>query len=106
MLHNALQLDDGTWVWRHARGRGLARPTDAAPFSEFAPLWDIVSTVTVPLMLARGMREQSVVDDADEAELLQRCPHARVEHFTEAGHSIQGDTPVEFATTLTDFIDA
>jgi pimeloyl-ACP methyl ester carboxylesterase len=106
VLHNALQLDDGTWVWRHARGRGLERASDTAAFSEFAPLWDVVSTVTVPLMLARGMREQSVVDDADEAELLRRCPHAQIEHFVEAGHSIQGDTPVEFAATLADFIAA
>ena len=106
VLHNALQLDDGTWVWRYARGRGLERSSDTAAFSEFAPLWDIVSTVTVPLMLARGMREQSVVDDADEAELLRRCPHAQITHFVEAGHSIQGDTPVEFAATLADFITA
>jgi pimeloyl-ACP methyl ester carboxylesterase len=105
VLHNALQLDDGTWVWRHARGRGLARSSDIAPFRQFAPLWDIVSLVTVPLMLARGMREQSVVDDADEAELLRRCPHARIEHFADAGHSLQGDTPVEFAAALADFID-
>ena len=104
VLHNALQLEDGTWVWRYARGRGLARSSDTAAFSEFAPLWDIVSRVTVPLMLARGMREQSVVDDADEAELLRRCPHAQIEHFVEAGHSIQGDTPVEFATKLAEFI--
>ena len=53
--------------------------------------------IKVPLMLARGMREQSVVDDADEAKLLEILPDARVEHVEEAGHSLQGDTPVEFA---------
>jgi len=102
VLHNAKQLDDGTWVWRHARGRGLAREEESS-FPEFSTMWDVVSTVGVPVMLARGMREQSVVDDADEAELLQRCPHARIEHFVEAGHSIQGDMPVEFARVLADF---
>jgi pimeloyl-ACP methyl ester carboxylesterase len=104
VLHNALQLDDGTWVWRHARGRGLERD-DPEAFPGFAELWDVVSTVEVPLMLARGMREQSVVDDEDEAEMLRRCPHARIEHFVEAGHSIQGDMPVEFAAALAAFID-
>jgi pimeloyl-ACP methyl ester carboxylesterase len=104
VLHNAVQLDDGTWVWRHARGHALERPEDAAPFQEFASMWDVVSDVKVPLMLARGMREQSVVDDDDEAELLRRCPDARVEHFEEAGHSIQGDMPVEFARVLADFV--
>lgn len=109
VLHNALQLDDGTWVWRHARGRGLANAvgTEAAPGAvrpDFAMLWPVLATVNVPLTLVRGMRPQSVVDDADEAEVLQRCPHARVEHFVEAGHSIQGDMPVELARVLEDLI--
>ena len=105
VLHNAVQLDDGTWVWRYARGRGLTRSGDTIVAQEFAPLWDVVSTISVPLLLARGMRPQSVVDDADEAELVRRCPHARVEHFAEAGHSIQGDMPVELAAALAAFID-
>ena len=106
VLHNAKQLDDGTWVWRYARGRGLDQGGVDTPFERFAPLWDVVSSVRVPLLLARGMREQSVVGDADEAELLRRCPHAVIEHFVEAGHSIQGDMPIEFAATLDAFVDA
>jgi len=105
VLHNAEQLDDGTWVWRYARGRGLPPRDEAAATQEYAALWDIVSSVRVPLLLARGMRPQSVVDDADEAELLRRCPHARVEHFEHAGHSIQGDMPVELAAALATFAD-
>ncbi len=105
VLHNAVQLDDGSWVWRYARGRGLTRGDDTIVAQEFAALWDVVSTISVPLLLARGMRPQSVVDDADEAELVRRCPHARVEHFAEAGHSIQGDMPVELAAALAAFID-
>jgi pimeloyl-ACP methyl ester carboxylesterase len=50
------------------------------------------------------MRPQSVIDDADEAELLRRLPGARVEHVAEAGHSVQGDTPVELAELLADFV--
>ena len=105
VLHNAVQLDDGTWAWRYARGRGLAR-TEAAAAQEYAALWDVVSTIKVPLLLARGMRPQSVVDDADEAELLRRCPHAQVEHFAEAGHSIQGDMPIELAAALSAFAES
>jgi pimeloyl-ACP methyl ester carboxylesterase len=51
------------------------------------------------------MRVGSVVDDADEAELRRRNPAARVEHVAEAGHSVQGDTPVELARLLTDFLE-
>jgi pimeloyl-ACP methyl ester carboxylesterase len=109
VLHNALQLDDGTWVWRHARGRGLGSVVGAAADGgqgrpDFAALWPVMETVTVPLMLARGLRPQSVVDDADEAEVLRRCPGARIEHFAEAGHSIQGDTPVALAQMLEAFV--
>ena len=58
----------------------------------------------MPLLLARGMREQSVVDDDDEVELLRRLPDAQVEHFEEAGHSLQGDTPVELAQSIERFV--
>ncbi len=105
ILHNAEQRDDGTWVWRYARHRtGADRPADPqARFAEFARLWDALSALNAPLMLVRGMRPQSVVDDADEQELLRRRPDARVERVEAAGHSVQGDTPVELAALLADF---
>ena len=55
-------------------------------------------------MLVRGMLPQSVVDDADEEELLRRLPNARVEHVEEAGHSVQGDQPIELARLIDDFV--
>ncbi|HEY3000472.1 MAG TPA: alpha/beta hydrolase [Acidimicrobiales bacterium] len=107
ILHNALQRDDGTWVWRYARHRLGTSVGDGAagagtPF--FASLWEVVSDLGVPLMLVRGMLPQSVVSDADEAELLRRQPGARVEHVAGAGHSVQGDTPVELAALIADFV--
>jgi pimeloyl-ACP methyl ester carboxylesterase len=102
ILHNAVQQDDGSWVWRHARHRPAEYVADVA--GQFRGLWDAISNLEVPLMLARGMRDQSVVDDADEAELLRRCPQARVEHVAEAGHSLQGDTPLELAALIDDFV--
>ncbi|MDA8048082.1 MAG: alpha/beta hydrolase [Actinomycetota bacterium] len=106
ILHNAAQRDDGTWVWRYARHRMAAEgdhgePVD--PHERFNKLWNAVSGIEVPVMLVRGMRPQSVVDDEDEAELLRRQPGARVEHVAEAGHSVQGDTPVELAALVADF---
>jgi pimeloyl-ACP methyl ester carboxylesterase len=103
ILHNAVQLDDGTWMWRHARHRALET---SGAFPDFSTLWDTVSSVRVPLMLVRGMLPQSVVDDADEAELLRRCPQARVERLADAGHSVQGDTPVELAELIADFVSS
>ncbi len=105
ILHNALQQDDGSWVWRHARHRALEQPDAAERINRFADLWHVVSDLAVPVMLVRGMRPQSVVDDADEAELVRRQPTARVEHV-DAGHSVQGDTPVELAHLLDSFAPA
>ena len=102
ILHNAVQRDDGSWVWRYARHRGLERPPGGGP-PDYSALWDVVSRVRVPLLLVRGMRPQSVVDDADEAELLRRCQTATVERIDDAGHSVQGDTPVELAQLIQDF---
>ena len=113
ILHNALQLDDGSWVWRHSRWR-LDEPEalEAAPEDEaddkpvgraHEDLLDVLGRVSVPLLLARGMRSDSVLRDDDEAELLRRLPTAEVEHFAEAGHSIQGDMPIELAATIDRF---
>lgn len=104
ILHNAEQRPDGSWVWRYARFRfGEPGSTDDLRFER---LWDVISELTVPLMLVRGMREQSVVDDTDEAELLRRAPSARVERVAEAGHSVQGDSPLELAALIDDFVFA
>ena len=104
ILHNAEQREDGSWVWRYARHRALQPSEGATPFRDFEKAWEVVSGLAVPIMLVRGMRPQSVVDDADEAELLRRQPGARVEHIADAGHSVQGDTPVELAGLIADFV--
>ena len=106
ILHNAEQRDDGSWVWRYQRFRAFepAPVEGESGHPNFQYLWDAVSRIQVPLLLARGMREQSVVDDDDEVELLRRLPNAQVEHFEEAGHSLQGDTPVELAQSIERFV--
>ena len=103
ILHNAEQLEDGSWVWRYARHRALDPDPGSGNSIDFAALWDAVSRIAVPIMLVRGMRPQSVVDDADEAELLRRSPSTRIEHVAEAGHSVQGDAPIELARLIGEF---
>jgi len=100
ILHNARQLDDGSWAWRYGSLK-MAPGEEGHP--NFADLWDVLGHSRMPVCLARGMRKGSVVDDDDEAEFLRRRPDGRVEHFAEAGHSIQGDMPVELAGLIADF---
>jgi pimeloyl-ACP methyl ester carboxylesterase len=98
ILHNAVQREDGSWVWRYARFR--AEPAASPP--DFTNWWAAVSALTVPLMLVRGLA-WSVVDDEDVAELRRRQPTATVMGVEGAGHSIQGDRPVELAGILAEF---
>jgi pimeloyl-ACP methyl ester carboxylesterase len=103
ILHNAVQREDGSWVWRYARFR-LDSDTDTTDrVAEFADWWDAISALTVPLLLVRGLA-WSVVDDDDVAELLRRQPGATVVEVEGAGHSIQGDRPLELAGILADFL--
>ena len=104
ILHNAVQQEDGTWVWRHRRFKGPSSAQEKAARPDYDVLWDRLGAVTVPVMLVRGMRSGSVVDDADETEFRRRLPAATVARVTEAGHSVQGDTPVELATLIEQFV--
>jgi pimeloyl-ACP methyl ester carboxylesterase len=105
ILHNAVQLEDGSWQWRHRRHRRPSqRPTAEVMAEQIGALWTAFDALTVPLMLVRGMADGSVVTDEQEAELLRRVPTARVEHVAGAGHSVQGDKPIELARLLNDFV--
>jgi pimeloyl-ACP methyl ester carboxylesterase len=108
VLHNAVERDDGRWVWRYQRpaiAEGAPKDELEIP-AEYTTLWDDVDGIAVPLMLVRGLAAGTVVDDGDVAELRRRKPDARVESVEGAGHSIQGDKPLELAALLTDFLES
>jgi pimeloyl-ACP methyl ester carboxylesterase len=110
ILHNAEQQADGSWVWRWARHRGPAAPDgpssadSADSATRFGSLWADLSAVQAPVLLARGMRPDSVLADEDERELRRRLPAAQVVHVAKAGHSLQGDTPLELAAIIERFV--
>jgi pimeloyl-ACP methyl ester carboxylesterase len=108
VLHNAKELPDGRWTWRYDPMRSWkmkadddAEGTPTGP--DFAPLWDKVDAVKVPITLYRGSRS-GVVGDEDVEELLRRQPDAKVIVVEGAGHSIQGDKPVELAELLRELL--
>jgi pimeloyl-ACP methyl ester carboxylesterase len=113
ILHNAEQQPDGTWVWRWARHRGPG-PVGPAPSpgpgrpaadgTRYGQLWEPLSSITVPVLLVRGLRPDSVLDDEDERELRRRLPAAQVVHVADAGHSVQGDAPLELAAIIERFV--
>jgi len=103
ILHNSIQLADGSWQWRYDR-RHHARSTggDDQTVAGLAELWDALSQLTCPLLVVRG-GTSPVVDDADVAEVKLRKATAEIVQIENAGHSIQGDRPIELAELLRRF---
>jgi pimeloyl-ACP methyl ester carboxylesterase len=102
VLHNAVQRDDGSWTWRHQLGRPQGSSGLHVGSVNFSTLWDVLEQIDAPVLLLRGAKSP-VVDDADEAEFRRRRPADRVLTVEDAGHSIQGDQPLELARILADY---
>ena len=100
ILHNAKQQPDGSWQWRYDRSTHPSPQDSIQRIERLAALWDVISNLKCPFTLFRG-GTSPVVDDADVAELLRRKPNSQVIVVDGAGHSIQGDRPVELADALT-----
>ena len=102
VLHNARPNGDGTWTWRWDAMRDWNFPEGEEP--DFGTLWDKVDQVTAPLLFLRGGAPGSAVGDEDQAGLLRRQPTTAVVLVEGAGHSIQGDQPLELARHLDAFL--
>ena len=100
ILHNAVETADGRWRWRYDLPRlGSGEGDDGRVMPGLDELWEAVSSLRMPLTLVRGSLSP-VVDDDDVAEVLRRRPDAVIEVVEGAGHSIQGDKPIELARLL------
>ena len=95
VLHNAKELAGGGWTWRW----DPHRPTGSETLANAEELWDDLERLHAPLLLVRGS-QSPVVSDDDVAELRRRRPDAVVEMVEGAGHSVQGDRPLELAGLL------
>ena len=101
VLHNAHEMEDGRWTWNYDRMRDWKTGGGTEP--AFECLWERVSRIDAPTALWQG-GAWSVIDDTDVAEWTRRLPetvHAVVEG---AGHSIQGDRPLELVELIEDLL--
>lgn len=102
VLHNSVQQPDGSWVWRHQRDN---RPMleDGGQGIDFTAMWDDLRSIDVPIQLLVGDRSP-VVDDADREKFAEHQPDAAIITVVDAGHSIQGDQPVELTRLIEVFL--
>ncbi|MBK5221536.1 MAG: alpha/beta hydrolase [Acidimicrobiia bacterium] len=98
IVHNAARNPDGSWQWRYDR-----RDRSGAPKVERPDAWTEIEQIAAPYLLARGGAKGSVVTDEAVEELLRRRPATEVVTVDGAGHSIQGDKPVELAAAIEAF---
>lgn len=103
ILHNAVEQEDGSWVWRHQRGGEAAMVERRDADLDFSQLWDDLASISVPVQLVVGDRSP-VVDDDDQANFRERQPDAEIIEVADAGHSIQGDQPLELARLIEAFL--
>lgn len=101
VLHNAHEMDDGRWTWNYDRMRDWKDGGGAE--IAFDGLWDKVSGIAAPTALWQG-GGWSVIDDADVAEWMRRLPGTVHVVVDGAGHSIQGDRPLELAAMIEDLM--
>lgn len=101
ILHNARQLDDGSWEWRYDRRKAREGNHDVSTTTR--DWWSVIGALECRLVLVRG-GVSPVVDDDDVAELRRRRPDAIVHVVDGAGHSVQGDQPLALTALLRDLL--
>ena len=105
ILHNAKQLADGSWQWRYDRSTHPSAEDSAKRIERISKLWNVIEDLKCSMTLVRG-GVSPVVDDADVAELKRCKPDAQVLVVDGAGHSVQGDRPIELSGALTRILRA
>jgi pimeloyl-ACP methyl ester carboxylesterase len=98
IVHNASRNPDGSWQWRYDR-----RDRSGMPQVESPDAWDELARIAVPYLLVRGGAKGTMVRDEGVDELRRRLPGAEVVTVDGAGHSIQGDKPLELARLIEEF---
>ena len=107
VLHNSHEIEDGKWSWRYDVGRAWKDKNnehDSEPI-DFSELWNKVSEIKVPLHLWLG-GAWSVVGDEDVEKMRSFQKEMVIKKVEGAGHSIQGDKPLELKELIKNLLDS
>jgi esterase len=101
LLDNLRPLPNGAWTWKYDR-RHLSRERFEAFAAELSKLESLLPHVRCPTLVVRG-EESDVFTAADAERLARSLPHGRAVTVAGAGHTVQGDNPLELAGRLAEF---
>jgi esterase len=101
LLHNLRPLPQGGWTWKYDR-RHLAEGSFERMRTRLAELERMLDHVVCPVLVVRGA-ESDVLSRADAERLASRLPDARLVEVPDAGHTVQGDNPVDLARAVDEF---
>ena len=103
LIQNSLvQGDDGTYANRY--DRRLADVTTKAAIPEIDFLWDSLTHVRCPALVARG-ENSPILDDDISSRMVRSLPDGRLYVFEDTGHSLPRLAPERFADLIRSFLN-
>ncbi len=103
LIQNSLvQGDDGTYANRY--DRRLADVTTKAAIPEIDFLWDSLTHVRCPALVARG-ENSPILDDEISSRMVRSLPDGRLYVFKDTGHSLPRLAPELFADLIRSFLN-
>ena len=103
LIQNSLvQGDDGTYANRY--DRRLADVTTKAAIPEIDFLWDSLTHVRCPALVARG-ENSPILDDDISSRMVRSLPDGRLYVFADTGHSLPRVAPELFADLIRSFLN-
>lgn len=106
LLHALKQVPEG-WTWKQDRRQRPGAPTGDAALAvraeRNARLWDDVRAIPTPTLLMRGGISRILSMESADATAKEMADCETVE-IPNAGHTVQGDNPADFARELDAFV--
>lgn len=103
LIQNSLvQGDDGQYANRY--DRRLADVTTKAAIPEIDFLWDSLTHVRCPALVARG-EKSPILDDEISSRMVHSLPDGRLYVFKDTGHSLPRLAPELFAELIRSFLN-
>jgi len=106
LKYSVEQKNDNTWSWKADTSGILQYRTHQSYNShKTQTLWESVEKVQCPILLLKG-ENSGFVSIENANKFTARAKNAQLKVILKAGHSVQGDNPKEFYSTVMNFLES